>query len=153
MHRIGHRTWKMGLQTDFARWYHGATLRLTGGAGRRRASAETSMMSFGTLLRHHRLTAQLTQEELAERASVSTRSVSDIERGISLTPQKATVQTLAKALRLAGEDLETFEATARASRRTIDPAQREEGASLLVPEATVARAAPGLHIGGTAAWP
>ena len=110
------------------------------------------MMSFGALLRHHRLTAQLTQEELAERASVSTRSVSDIERGISQTPQKATVQSLAEALCLAGEDLETFEATARASRRTTDPTQREEGASLLVPEATVAQAETGSQIGGSAAW-
>src|SRR5947209_15876851 len=149
---MGHRTWKMGLQADFARWYHGATLRLTGGAGRRRASADTSMMSFGALLRQHRLAAQLTQEELAERASVSTRSVSDIERGISHTPQKVTVRTLAEALCLAGEDLKTFEATARASRRTIDPAQQPGGASLLAPEATVVRADTGIQRAGSAAW-
>src|SRR5437588_7067623 len=116
------------------------------------ASAESGMMSFGALLRRHRLAAQLTQEELAERAGVSTRSVSDIERGISQTPQKVTIRTLAEALCLAGEDLETFEATARASRRTINPAERQAGASLLAPEATVVRADTGIQRAGSAAW-
>jgi DNA-binding XRE family transcriptional regulator len=37
--------------------------------------------SFGELLRDHRRAAELTQEELAERAGVSVRTVSDLERG------------------------------------------------------------------------
>jgi DNA-binding beta-propeller fold protein YncE/transcriptional regulator with XRE-family HTH domain len=88
--------------------------------------AEPSTLSFGALLRHHRLAAQLTQEELAERAGISARSVSDIERGISRAPQKATVRFLAEALRLADEEREIFEGAARASRRAIVPLHRQE---------------------------
>jgi transcriptional regulator with XRE-family HTH domain len=40
------------------------------------------------LLRQLRAEANLTQEELAEAASLSTRSVSDLERGISRTARK-----------------------------------------------------------------
>jgi transcriptional regulator with XRE-family HTH domain len=37
-------------------------------------------LSFGNLLRRYRSAAGLTQEELAERAGLSARAVSDIER-------------------------------------------------------------------------
>ena len=37
---------------------------------------------FGELLRHYRIAAGLTREELAERAGVSTRGNSDLERGV-----------------------------------------------------------------------
>ena len=37
--------------------------------------------AFGELLRQHRLAAGLTQEELAERARISVRAISDLERG------------------------------------------------------------------------
>jgi DNA-binding XRE family transcriptional regulator len=45
-------------------------------------------LSFAGLLRQLRAEANLTQEELAEAASLSTRSVSDLERGISRTARK-----------------------------------------------------------------
>ena len=35
---------------------------------------------FGNLLRRYRVAAGLTQEELAERAGVSTRGISDLEQ-------------------------------------------------------------------------
>jgi transcriptional regulator with XRE-family HTH domain len=54
--------------------------------------------AFGTLLRHHRVVVGLTQEELAERAGVSPRSIGDIERGVSRAPQRNTVALLATAL-------------------------------------------------------
>lgn len=88
--------------------------------------AQPHTLSFGALLRHHRLAAQLTQEELAERAGISARSVSDIERGISRAPQKATVRFLADALRLADDEREAFEGAARASRRAVVPLSRQE---------------------------
>jgi transcriptional regulator with XRE-family HTH domain len=46
------------------------------------------LASFGQLLRQLRTEAGLTQEELAQAATLSTRSVSDLERGISLTARK-----------------------------------------------------------------
>jgi predicted ATPase/DNA-binding XRE family transcriptional regulator len=56
--------------------------------------------SFGTLLRHHRVAAALSQEALAERAGVSTRAVSDLERGVKTRPYLDTVRRLADALGL-----------------------------------------------------
>ena len=59
-------------------------------------------LSFGGLLRQLRTQARLTQEELAEVARLSPRSVSDLERGISRTARKDTAGLLAEALRLTG---------------------------------------------------
>lgn len=70
-------------------------------------------MSFGQLLRELRTSAGLTQEELAQAAALSTRAVSDLERGISLTARKDTTRLLADALHLVGRDREAFEAAAR----------------------------------------
>jgi tetratricopeptide (TPR) repeat protein/transcriptional regulator with XRE-family HTH domain len=61
-------------------------------------------LGFGTLLRRHRIAAGLTQEELAERAYISRRSISDMERGVPHRPHKETVELLAEALGLAGPD-------------------------------------------------
>ena len=44
--------------------------------------------SFGILLKKYRLAAGLTQEELAEHAGISTRGISDLERGVRRTPYK-----------------------------------------------------------------
>ena len=46
---------------------------------------EQAALSFGGMLRQLRAEARLTQEELAETAKVSPRSVSDLERGINRT--------------------------------------------------------------------
>jgi transcriptional regulator with XRE-family HTH domain len=64
--------------------------------------AAKSELSFGGLLRQLRDEAQLTQEELAEAATLSPRSVSDLERGINRTAHKDTALLLADALGLAG---------------------------------------------------
>lgn len=71
------------------------------------------MASFGQVLRQLRLIAGLTQEELAEAAGISPRSVSDLERGINVTARKDTARLLADALGLAGAERENFEALAR----------------------------------------
>ena len=70
-------------------------------------------VTFASLLRKLRTGAGLTQEELAEAASVSVRSVRDLERGRVATPQKETVRLLADALGLIGPARAAFEAVAR----------------------------------------
>ena len=57
-------------------------------------------LSFAVLLRQLRVEADLTQEELAEAASLSPRSVSDLERGINRTARQDTAVRLAGALGL-----------------------------------------------------
>ncbi|MFN8594288.1 MAG: tetratricopeptide repeat protein [Thermomicrobiales bacterium] len=56
--------------------------------------------SFAALLRQHRLAAGLTQEELAERAGLSTRGLQDLERGIRQSPRLESIRLLADALDL-----------------------------------------------------
>jgi tetratricopeptide (TPR) repeat protein/transcriptional regulator with XRE-family HTH domain len=70
-------------------------------------------LSFSGLLRQLRVEAKLTQEELAEAAGLSPRSVSDLERGIHHTAHKDTAGLLAGALGLAGPVRELFVAAAR----------------------------------------
>jgi len=48
--------------------------------------AENGPGSFGALLQWYRTAAGLTQEELAERAGLSRRGVSDLERGSRRAP-------------------------------------------------------------------
>ena len=57
--------------------------------------AEQLALGFGDLVRQLRAEAGLTQEELAEAASLSPRSVSDLERGIHRTARKDTAELLA----------------------------------------------------------
>ena len=56
--------------------------------------------SFGQLLRRYRAGAGLTQEELAQRAGLSVRAVSDMERGHTRKPFVRSVRRLAEALEL-----------------------------------------------------
>ncbi|MGH3182487.1 MAG: adenylate/guanylate cyclase domain-containing protein, partial [Streptosporangiaceae bacterium] len=65
------------------------------------------------LLRQHRAAAGLTQDELAERAGMSARAISDLERGINRTARKDTAILLAGALGLDGPARELFTAAAR----------------------------------------
>ncbi len=74
--------------------------------------ASRQPLSFANLLRHHRNAAGLSQEGLAERAGLSRRGVSDIERGLK-RPYKDTVERLADALGLAGSERAVFESAAR----------------------------------------
>ena len=54
----------------------------------------------GELVRRHRTAAALSQEALAERAGLSVRAISDLERGIHQVPRLETVRLLADALAL-----------------------------------------------------
>jgi len=69
--------------------------------------------TLAQLLKRLRLSAGLTQEELAEAAGISTRSVSDLERGVSRRTRSYTARLIADALGLSGSTRELFEATAR----------------------------------------
>jgi non-specific serine/threonine protein kinase len=70
-------------------------------------------LGFAGLLRQLRAQARLTQEELAEAAGLSPRSVSDLERGINRTARKDTALLLAGALGLAEPTRALFVAAAR----------------------------------------
>ena len=84
-----------------------------GGVKGRWAVAEQAAPGFGGLLRQLRADAGLTQEELAEAARLSPRTVSDLERGINRTARKDTALLLADALSLAGRMRGVFVAAAQ----------------------------------------
>ncbi len=77
---------------------------------------------FGDLLRRLRRAAGLTQEQLAARAALGVRSISDLERGINHRPQRETLRLLADALNLPGEERTALESAARGTPdRAPDP--------------------------------
>jgi tetratricopeptide (TPR) repeat protein/transcriptional regulator with XRE-family HTH domain len=96
------------------------------------AVAEPSV-TFAGLLRKLRTEARLTQEELAEAARLSPRSVSDLERGIAATPRRETVRLLADALGLAGSARAEFEAVARGRPVPAGPVTRGAAAMRTLP--------------------
>jgi transcriptional regulator with XRE-family HTH domain len=83
--------------------------------------SEQPAIEYAGLLRQLRAEAGLTQEELATAAGLSPRTVSDLERGINLTPRKATAELLADALRLTGDKRAQFMAAPR--KRPARPAR------------------------------
>lgn len=68
--------------------------------------------TLGGLLRRHRAASGFTQEGLAERAGISARTVSDIERGLRTSVYRHTAGRLAGALGLEDEARAEFEAIA-----------------------------------------
>jgi transcriptional regulator with XRE-family HTH domain len=107
--------------------------------------AEQLVLGFAGLLRQLRVEARLTQEELAESAGLSPRSVSDLERGINRTARKDTALLLAGALGLAEPLVALFVAAARGRAPVAEvlAAMRAEAAA-----AAAGRLAPG----GALAW-
>lgn len=84
---------------------------------------------FGALLRRYRLAANLTQEDLAERANVSVHTISNLERGAPHRPRPDTRYLLADALGLTDDERATFLAAARpapASLPAAGPRETEE---------------------------
>src|SRR5215212_10116018 len=75
--------------------------------------ATRDLPRFGDLLRRHRTAAALSQEELAERAGVSVRALSDLERGVHRAPRPETLRMLADALGLGEHDRADLLAVAR----------------------------------------
>jgi predicted ATPase/DNA-binding CsgD family transcriptional regulator len=98
-------------------------------------------LTFGGLLRRHRLLLGLSQGELAERAGVSLNAVGALERGINRQPYPRTVVLLADALGLTTEQRDAFVRAARsegddgANQLTLPGTPRSEG-SAAVPSPT-----------------
>jgi tetratricopeptide (TPR) repeat protein/transcriptional regulator with XRE-family HTH domain len=83
--------------------------------------AEPPTVPFAGLLRQLRTDAGMTQEQLAQRAGLSPRSISDLERGINHTARGETTRLLADALGLAGLARSAFQASAAG--RSLDNGQ------------------------------
>ncbi len=82
---------------------------------------------LGELLRSLRSAALLSQEALAERSGLSTRTVSDIETGSARTPRLITVMLLAEAMALSEADRTRLQDAARR------PAARPAGTKTFSP--------------------
>ena len=91
--------------------------------------------AFSILLRRHRVAAGLTQEELAERALISVRTISDAERGIARRPQMHTMRQLADGLALEGESRRQFLDSARGPTHAAAEDVGENGPSRILPMA------------------
>ena len=76
---------------------------------------------FGAVLKRYRLRAGWTQETLAERAGISARAVSDLERGLIRAPQRSTLVRLVGALGLDADERREAEAVAVAVRHRPRP--------------------------------
>lgn len=92
--------------------------------------------TFGDLLARYRRAAGLTQEELAERAGLSARGVSDLERGLRQRPYPETLRLLADALALAAPERARLETVGRSQR---DPVSQVRGASPAPPRHNLPR--------------
>jgi transcriptional regulator with XRE-family HTH domain len=94
-----------------------------------------STRALGALLRDHRKALGWTQAELAERAGISERSVSDLERGLSRRPHPDTLQRLAEALALTPDQAEALVSAARRwpSERPMPAQTPSPSAALPVP--------------------
>ena len=76
---------------------------------------------FAEVLMRHRITAGLSQRELAGRSGLSERALRDLERGTTVSPRRRSVQAVATALGLQGDELTRFFATALAITRPTIP--------------------------------
>src|SRR6187401_625831 len=75
------------------------------------------VQQLGTILAAMRARAGMSQEELAERAGLSTHAISALERGTRTRPYPHTVRSLAEALALADEERVTLIASVPSRRR------------------------------------
>ncbi|HWF80987.1 MAG TPA: tetratricopeptide repeat protein [Streptosporangiaceae bacterium] len=128
----------------------GITKVLPGGREQRIVTGPVAL-DFAGLLRWLRAQAKLTQEELAEAAGLSPRTISDLERGLSRTARKDTARWLAEALGLNGGVRMVFIAAAR-GRAAVDKvlaAIAEE--SLILTDAPADPDLPALALAGPAA--
>src|SRR6478609_6639822 len=85
--------------------------------------------TFGSLLKNYRMASGLTQEALAERANLSSRAISDLERSINRAPRYETLNMLAAAMNLSAEQRTLFFAAARPA-STLQPGQEIGSRSL-----------------------
>ncbi|MGH2516479.1 MAG: ATP-binding protein [Ktedonobacterales bacterium] len=100
---------------------------------RENAASACAQVPFGALLKAHRRAARLTQEELAQRAGVSVRTVSGLETGTQHIPYAETVRLLAHALNLSPEESVRFLEQARVQHPAADRTARVERTTPLLP--------------------
>ncbi len=84
---------------------------------------------FGVLLRRYRLSAGLSQEALAERATLSASAVAALERGRRTAPRPDTVALLSDALALVPSERATLVAAATGGRSSAVPPPALAGAT------------------------
>ncbi len=96
--------------------------------------------AVGELLRRARRAAGLTQEALAERAGLSMRGISDLERGVIRAPHRDTLELLAEALDLPPAERRRWEQARRPLLRQVAPATNAQLALPPLPRAVVGRA-------------
>jgi len=89
--------------------------------------------SFGTLLKRYRLQAGLSQEALAARAALSTRAISDLERGVKQTPHFDTIDLLAGALALSAPQRALLQTAARPELAAVPGASPSSPVTLPLP--------------------
>ncbi|MGO8947508.1 MAG: BREX system ATP-binding domain-containing protein [Ktedonobacterales bacterium] len=89
---------------------------------------------FGESLRALRRAAKMTQAELAERANLSIRGLSDLERGINRHPRRETLLALADAFELAEDERARFFSSARGRPVLAAPKEVEAAGSHHVAE-------------------
>lgn len=77
--------------------------------------------TLGTLLRWYRGAAALTQEQLAERAGLSLRTIKYLEQDRGRKPRQATLLLLAGALDLSAKERGIFLAAARGEDQAVSP--------------------------------
>lgn len=65
-------------------------------------------MDLGSLLRHYRTRARLTQIELADLTTISLRTIRNLESGRTVRPRPGTIRLLAEGLRLTAESRATL---------------------------------------------
>ena len=87
-------------------------------------SDEPENDSFGGLLRMYRRRSGLSQIELAEKARISSRAISDLERGVRSRAYHPTVEALAGALSLRDDERERFSSAVKRARSHPRPRLR-----------------------------
>ncbi|MGI9253011.1 MAG: helix-turn-helix domain-containing protein [Thermomicrobiales bacterium] len=74
---------------------------------------------FGPYLRQFRTEVGLTQQELAAKTGISVRCISDLERGINLSPRPSTVRRLYVGLELPEQQRYDLMAAAESARSLV----------------------------------
>jgi DNA-binding SARP family transcriptional activator/tetratricopeptide (TPR) repeat protein/DNA-binding XRE family transcriptional regulator len=73
-------------------------------------------LGFGEFLRTLRLDAELTQRDLADRAGLSAGAIRDLEQGRTKSPKRDSIEAIAAALKLSGQDVGKLHAAAKEHR-------------------------------------
>jgi predicted ATPase/DNA-binding XRE family transcriptional regulator len=88
---------------------------------------------LGSLIKHYRQASDLTQEALAERAQLSVRGLSNLERGLNLVPHHDTLERLMAALDLSATERAVLRAAAQPVQGAALPAALSLTGSSRVP--------------------